>query len=80
MKREDKFIVIKIDDINAALFSNEKAEFDRLCEKVRRYRISKGKNPNTRYVSVNQDEPYAEIVWKLIETFEDLKTGGKLIL
>jgi biopolymer transport protein ExbD len=80
MKREDKFLVIKIDDINAALFANEKAELDRLCEKVRRYRISKGKNPSTRYVSVNQDEPYAEVVWKLIETFEDLKEGGKLKL
>lgn len=80
MKREDKFLVFKIADVNAALDDQELDELEKLCDKIREYRISKGKNPDTKYVSINQDEPYAEVVWKLIETFEDLKAGGKLIL
>ena len=80
MKREDKFLVLKIADVDAALSGIELDELDKLCDKIRKYRISKGKNPDTKYVSVNQDEPYAEVVWKLIETFEDLKAGGKLVL
>jgi len=80
MIRQEKFLVLKIDDVVAALEDTELVQLEKLCDEVRKYRVLRGKKPNTKYVTVNQDEPYAEIVWKLIETFENLKAGGKLKL
>jgi hypothetical protein len=65
-ERKDKYLVLKQDDIKGALSTLEKASLDSICISIGYYRKQLHKEQN-KYVVVNQDEPYAEIVWKLIE-------------
>ena len=68
-KRRDKYLVLKWEDIYTLLKDSLKEELLYACEEISRKRHKQGKKDN-RYVVVNEDEPYAEIVWKLIEMGE----------
>ena len=65
-KREIKYIVLKLSDIEKYLTPQERTDLHAMCLKYDFARINDGRKLNS-YVVVNQDEPYAEKVWKLIE-------------
>ncbi len=65
-KRENKYLVLKHDDIELYLKKRDKTDLDIMLLGIAQGRMDDGKEPN-RYVVVNEDEPYAEQVWKLIE-------------
>ena len=71
-KRENKYLVLKWDDINKYLDINERDWIDRVVYLLNSRRYHDGKNNNT-YVVVNEDEPYAEKVWSLIEEHWEVK-------
>ncbi len=65
-KRYNKYYVLKIGDIDRYLNSSEKVELATIAGKVSTGRRSDGKQDKD-YVVVNQEMPYAEKVWQLIE-------------
>jgi hypothetical protein len=68
-KREVRYEVIKLDDL-AALEPPERQTLWGLIRKIQDYRENAGKPRCNAYVVVNQNEPYAEQVWALIEAQE----------
>lgn len=78
-RRYEKYLVLKIDDIIRSLHPNDGQELERLCGLVCEFRRLEGKKAN-RYIVVNEDEPYAEVVWKLIEIQENNPEGMKILL
>jgi hypothetical protein len=67
-ERYTKYEVIKLDDIKKFLNSDQKAILSGIIETIKEGRKADGKVPCNNYVVVNEDEPYAEIVWKLIQS------------
>jgi hypothetical protein len=65
-KREEKYIVFKIDDVKKYLDTELKRQLVIISETIGICRTVDGKKDN-RYVVVNEDEPYAEQVWELIK-------------
>lgn len=68
-KRCNKYLVLKRDDLEKYLNQDPFVNFDiigYICDAIRLGRLKDGKGEN-RYVVVNEDEPYAEKVWRLIE-------------
>ena len=75
-EKEEKHIVFKIEDFKDVmdLHPNLKPailEAQRLYDKYREFRGKK----QASYVVCNQDEPYAEEVWRIILEGEDVKAG-----
>jgi len=68
-ERKEKYVVLKIDDVNEYLTSHYQTALRSICAIIEDGRRQDGKKSNY-YVVVNQDEPYAEQVWKLIEVGE----------
>ena len=72
-KREIKYLVLKWDDIDKYLTQTDFAKtLLALVSHIVHCRRLDGKKENT-YVVVNEEELYAEIVWKLIELGENYK-------
>ena len=70
-KRYNKYLVLKWEDVDKALGeTNHRLLYD-LAGMIDKHRTSLGKKPNS-YIVVNEDEPYAEIVWKLVKAGEKL--------
>jgi len=70
-KREEKYLVLKLEGIDKLpdqMLENLKAVLSYI-ESLRR---AQGKKDNS-YIVVNEDEPYAEAVWKLIQEEEERK-------
>lgn len=65
MKLENRFLVIKIADIEKYLSEHEEDELTILVGKVERGRKYAGKYRH-RYIVINLDEPYAPDVLKLM--------------
>jgi hypothetical protein len=74
-KRENKYLVFKIEDILNVLRENDPYSikyarvldaYNTLVDSVNSYRYSVGKTPQ-EYVVVGKDWPEYEIVWKMIE-------------
>jgi len=61
-----KYYVLKRYDIIDALTPKQKQDFLEILTTIDSFRDGKGKKSNT-YVVVNEDEPYTDIVWKLVE-------------
>lgn len=67
MKRERRYIVLKIKDIEAADFSAEELNvFNSYCDRIADTRLNAGKSP-LYCVVVESDWPEYEPVWKMIE-------------
>lgn len=64
---EDKFLVLKRSDIDAALTTGQRDMFLWLAAQIAVYRVRKGKPPTHKYVVINQDEPYFAEVLRLME-------------
>lgn len=73
-QRKFKYQVQKIEDISKYLTTDEVEQYTTLINKIAKGRENAGKRLNT-YVVVNEDEPYAEVVWKLVELGENVKKG-----
>jgi hypothetical protein len=71
-KRETKYLVLKWEDINKYLTDEEYGTLSNYLDKISAGRVLLGKKENS-YVVVNEDEPYTNIVWGLIELGEFLK-------
>ena len=67
-KEWDKFYVFKKEEMDAVLDKNPILGrcFHTIQNLIQLERISRNKKPNNRYIVCNQDEPYAEEVWKII--------------
>jgi len=65
-QRYTKYLVLKIEDINNLLSRRESDKLLKLSKLILQRRKELGKEQNT-YVVVNENEPYAELVWRLIE-------------
>ncbi len=70
MQLENRFLVVKIEDIHAALDDQQCRQLDYLLDLVHEYRRSQGKRGNN-YVVINLDEPYAGIVLGLMQEAEN---------
>ena len=72
--KEEKYTVFKNEDLAELIISDSRAriDFGRLVERYESYRRSKGKK-SASYIVCNQDEPYAEEVWRMILDGEDKK-------
>lgn len=66
MELEEKYLVLKRADIEAALLEYQKMDLESICSQIHYYRVSQGK-PENKYVVINQDEPYFSDVLKLME-------------
>ncbi len=71
-KQEGKYLVLKWEDIEKCLGEVDKKLLEEMCNCIAANRHYYGKKDNF-YVVVNEDEPYAEQVWKLIEQSETSK-------
>ena len=69
-KRYAKYEVMKLEDIDKYLTPTQKTNLDDIILSIHKGRIKNGKAPCNHYVVVNEDMPYAEQVWKLIEDYE----------
>src|SRR5260221_3457910 len=69
MELEDKYFVLKYEDIETILTTEEQAQLFRMARMIRFIRIERGKKDN-KYVVINQDEPYFPEVLKLMEKNE----------
>lgn len=78
MQLENKFLVLKIADIEEALIDQDKALLRLLAYKVENYRMGHGKKLNS-YVVINQDEPYFPDVLRLMEQNEDTPAINPLV-
>ncbi len=74
MELENKFIVLKRADIEAALTEYEQRIFFRMIDCIAEYRQFAGKKQNS-YVCINQDEPYFPDVLKLMEEAKQAQKG-----
>jgi len=74
-----KYFVLKTDDIRKYSTEEDHRQLDFLAKTVAIGREKEGKKENT-YVVVNEDEPYTETVWKLIEIGETRPDLLELIL
>lgn len=74
MERENRFLVLKRDDINAALHPAQKSQLQDIIETVRKYRQNNGKTIH-HYVCVADDWPEFEKVWGMIEALVDAQQG-----
>ena len=68
VSREEKFYIFKKEDVDSVLQKNPLLEeyFQTMCSLIKLHRIAHNKKPENSYVACNQDEPYAEDVWKII--------------
>ncbi len=76
-KINDKFTVLKIEDIEKYLSFVEKELLGTLIDNIQIGREKDGKSASNTYYVVNTDEPYAEEVLRLILQREDEKQNPK---
>jgi len=76
-EKEHKYFVLKLDDLRD-LCELERVvahELEHVISRYTAYRNFCKKDPDPKYIVCNQDEPYAEEVWKVILDGEDVKNG-----
>jgi hypothetical protein len=74
-KEYNKYVVFKREELEVVLGNQPllKRYFDTISSLVELYRITLRKKPYNNYIVCNQDEPYADKVWKLILDGEKAK-------
>lgn len=65
-KKEIRYIVAKVKEVEAALDYEELRELSNLLEKVKAYRVTQGKTP-IECVVVESDWPMYDTTWDTIE-------------
>lgn len=74
MELENKYLVLKWNDIDNALSSSEKEMLQNLIRIIDDFRVVYSRKRNS-YVVINQDEPYFPDVLALMEEAESKKAG-----
>lgn len=64
-QKEEKYLVLKLADIENYLSQRHKELLNECCDEIRLARLMVGKKSN-HYIVVNEEEPYAEKVWDLV--------------
>ena len=70
--KEDKFIVFPIKDL-VGISVMQRAVLDEIDQLVQSNRIKRGASQFPKFITCNQDEPYAEKVWQIILDGETVK-------
>lgn len=78
-KKEDKYLVVKTEDVRRFLHPNDGEKLEEVLEVIGSGRKAEGKGANS-YVVVNEDELYSWVVWRLIEISQDNKEGLAILL
>jgi hypothetical protein len=76
MKRETRYIVLKLTDVSAALTDAETKALKNICDKVTRHRVQRGASMMDCVV-VEHDWPEYEPVWSMIERRVDATESMK---
>lgn len=71
MERLKKYIVIKIEDTRGCLNAEERVNLARILEIIGDHRENCGKPRENSYLVLNEDQPYTEICWKILEMYMD---------
>ena len=71
-QRENKYLVLKWDDITNFLTDGQQLKLDALITKIRVGRLRQGKDDQS-YVCIAADWPMYEQVWSMVEAFVDGK-------
>ena len=74
---ENKFLVLKWDDIRAYCDSEQFKQIDAICKTIETRREASGKGINS-YLICNQDESYAPQILALILRGEEFKQANKI--
>lgn len=79
VQKETKFVVFKKEELDIVLDKNPllRQHFETILDLVMLYRITHNKKPVNKYISCNQDEPYADQVWQIILDGEKKKEKGE---
>ncbi len=73
-RKRDKYQVEKWEDIDRLPEEAQEALLKAVSQ-IEANRAAEGKIPCNKYVVVNEDEPYSDIVWKLIEISQEEELG-----
>jgi hypothetical protein len=76
MQLTAKYLVLKTEDIDAALDSRGQFYLSQIVQSVRDYREKQGKTDN-RYFVINDDEPYFDEVVRLVVTSDQEKRNER---
>ena len=81
VQKKNKFLALIIPEKDVEkFFMSHKKEFKDIChiaELYADYRQKTGRNRINKYIIINQDEPYAEKVWKIVLEGESKKEAKK---
>jgi len=77
-KKEDKYLVIKLEELDNFFSQFTKGIFTtdeekKIMDKVTWKEVVDAVSNDNKYIVCNQDEPYADLVWKIILMGEDAK-------
>ncbi len=78
-EKKPKYEITKLDDINNYLSESQQRIYWHLISQIQDARESEGKSRYNKYVVVNENEPYANEVWRLIKESEEDKYIKKKI-
>jgi len=81
-KKEDKYLVIKLKDLDNYFNQYTKGVFttedeQNIIDTLTWNEVLHDLQNDNKYIVCNQDEPYAEEVWQIILKGEDAKSGVK---
>lgn len=71
--KENKYFVLKLDDLAEYTTQEERLFLDKVAVQIAEGRRRAKREPYNSYIVCNQDEPYAEDVWRVILSGEDAK-------
>lgn len=75
MELEDKYTVIRNEDMQKYFSEREKLILEAILYTLNKKRVEDGKTTDDKYVVVSMDEPYAEEVAAIIQKYEQPETG-----
>lgn len=64
---QDRYIVLKVNDLNLALTAEEKYALRALCLKLRNHRLRRGADPELQCMVIEKDWPEYRPTWDLLE-------------
>jgi hypothetical protein len=64
-QKEEKYLVLKLADIDNYLNKEQKRNLSELCGIIKMGRMLDAKRQN-HYIVINEEEPYSEKVWDLV--------------
>jgi len=78
-RQYNKYYVLKQEDVMVLLTGEQRHSLQGVFDTIQKGREQLGKKDNT-YIVVNEDEPYAWVVWKLIELSLTDPEGLRILL